>query len=103
MGLFDRAIARLDAVLHAPADAASRAAPRIEARLRDDATTRRGNVPQFGPGAEGHPGGYVPISATPVRDGVDVRAAAWVLNKAREKRQVEAWVDILREELRRGR
>lgn len=103
MGFFDRAIARLDAILHAPADAAGRAAPRIEAKLQADATTRRGNVPQFGPGAKGHPGGYVPISATPVSDGVDVKAAGWVLDKAREKGQVEEWTDILREELRRGR
>lgn len=101
MGFFDRARARLDALLRAPATAAERAAPRIEARLQEDATTRRGNVPQFGPGADGHPGGYVPISARAVPDGVDVHAAGWVLDKAREKEQVAGWVEILKEELRR--
>ncbi len=101
MGPLDRARARLDALLRAPAMAAERAAPRIEAMLQEDATTRRGNVPQFGPGADGHPGGYVPINARPVPDGVDVHAAGWVLDKAREKGQVAGWVEILKEELLR--
>lgn len=102
MGFLDRARARLDAILRAPATAAERAAPRIEAKLQADATTRRGNLPQFGPGAQGHPGGYVPISARAVPGGVDVHAAGWVLDKAREKGQPVEWAEIMREELRRG-
>lgn len=101
MGLFDRARARLDDLLRAPATAAQRAAPRIEARLQEDATTRRGNVPQFGPGADGHPGGYVPISVTAKGTEIDIKAAGWVLDKAREKGQVAAWTEIMKEELRR--
>ncbi len=76
---------------------------RIEEKLRADATTRRGNVPQFGPGAKGHPGGYVPISVTANGTEIDVKAAGWVLDKARKKGQPAEWAVIVREEIKRGR
>ena len=76
----------------APFAAARGAAPRIEARLRADATTRRGNVPSFGRMGE------VPI-ATEVRgDSIIIKGPGWVLAKAQEKGQVEDWKGIVFEE-----
>lgn len=102
MGLFDRFFARIAQIAEAPKTIAERSAERIEAKLTADATTRRGNVPQFGPGAKGHPGGYVPISASAHGDVIDVRAAEWVLAKAREKGQPEEWAAIVRDETRKA-
>ena len=102
MGLFDRFVARLTKLAEAPKTIAEASAERIEAKLRADATTRRGNVPQFGPGAKGHPGGYVPISVTAKGGTIDVKAADWVLAKAREKGQPEEWAAIVREETRKA-
>ncbi len=97
--VFDRAVF---AVRRVTQTAAERAAPRIEEKLRADATTRRGNVPQFGPGPKGHPMTYVPISATADGATVNVRAADWVMRKAAEKGQPEEWAAIVREEARRS-
>ena len=102
MGLFDSVFARIQEALdqRTPLE---RAAELIETKLRSDATTRRGNVPQFGPGAKGNPGGYVPISATPRGNRIDVSGPDWVMEKAVEKGQVEEWEAIVRAELLRVR
>lgn len=79
-----------------PARAASAlpaAAARIQAKLRVDATTRRGNVPGFG-----KMGGPITVEASD--DGVAVDAPSWVLAKARALGQPKAWLDIVREEVR---
>lgn len=103
MGLFSAVVDRVTrAVQRVTQTAAERAAPRIEEKLRADATTRRGNVPQFGPGPKGHPMSYVAISATANGSTVDVKAAGWVMEKAAEKGQVEEWAAIVREEARRS-
>ncbi len=86
---------RLRELVTGTSEAARRAAPRIEAKLRADATTRRGNIPQYPP-----LGPLVPITAKAVGESVVVRAAAWVLKKAFDKGQVARWGDIAREESR---
>lgn len=102
MGLFDRIFARIAEATdtRTPID---RAAELVETKLRSDATTRRGNVPQFGPGARGHPGGYVPISVTADANGIKVSGPEWVLAKAAERGQPEEWAAIVRAELLRKR
>lgn len=85
--------ARVADIEAAPSRALPRAAERIEARFRADATTRRGNVPGFG-----DMGG--PITVTAQATGLAVVAPAWVMDKAYELGQPEAWREILREELR---
>lgn len=85
-----------------PAAIAAKSAPLIEARLREDATTRRGNVPQFAPGPVGHPMASVPITATSAGPWINVRAAAWVMAKAVEKGQPAEWAEIVRGEAQRS-
>lgn len=85
--------AKAAAVLAAPAVALPRAAARIQERFREDATTKRGNVPGFG-----DRGG--PITATPGATGITVRAPDWVMSKAYDRAQPSDWAEILREELR---
>lgn len=101
MGLFDRVTERLDGVVDMRA--ASEAAVEIAAKLRSDATTARGNVPQFAPGANGHPGGNVPIAATYSGRTIYVSGPDWVMRKAVEKGQVEEWEAIVRESISRKR
>lgn len=103
MGLLSAITDRVTrAVQRVTQTAAERAAPLIEEKLRADATTRRGNVPQFGPGPPGRPMSYVPISATAEGSTVNVRAAEWVMQKAAEKGQPAEWAEIVREEARRS-
>ena len=101
MRLFAKLRARLAELVKSPPTIAERAAPRIQARLRKDATTRRGNVPQFAPGAQGHPGPTIPILATAKGDEIVVTGPKWVLDKAAQKGQHEAWAAIVREEARK--
>ena len=79
---------RLRSIQSAPARIASESAPLIEARLKRDARTRAGNTPQG-------------IQATPRAEAIVVTAPDWVLKKAREKGQIEAWKDLVRETMRR--
>ena len=102
MSLFDRIRARIRELTTAPPTIAQRAAPRIEALLISDATTRRGNVPAFAPGAKGHPSGNIPIRAIAEGDEVRVVAADWVMHKAREYGQPSEWAAIVREEAERA-
>lgn len=76
---------------------AQRAAPFIEAKLRHDATTKRGNVPQFAPGPRGSKWGSVPISARAVGDSIVVSAPDWVLEKARALEQPDDWKALVSE------
>jgi hypothetical protein len=83
---------RLIEIKGAPRVAAQRAAPRIEAKLRADATTKRGNVPSFGRM------GDVPISTEVRNESVVVHGPDWVLKKAQVEGQVDQWVDIVHDE-----
>ena len=101
MGLFAKLRARLTQLVKSPPSIAERSAPRIQARLRQDATTRRGNVPQFAPGPKGRNWTTIPITATAKGADVVVNGPDWVLRKAEEKGQHQIWADIIREEARK--
>lgn len=75
-----------------PARALPRAATRVQAHLREDATTRRGNVPGFG-----ELGG--PITAAPTDDGVSVKAPGWVHDIAAREGQPASWSEDLADEV----
>ena len=79
---------RLREIAAAGSLALPRAAKRIEAKLRADATTKRGNVPE--------------ISATDTANAVFVTAPEWVHTKAKDLGQPDDWKDILAEEVRRA-
>ncbi len=93
--MFERLRTRIRELVNAPEAIARAAAPRIEAKLRADATTRRGNVPSFGPM------GDIPIRAEVRATSVVVTGPGWVIEKAAELGQVAEWADIEREEARR--
>lgn len=94
--MFEKTKHRLNALKRAPAEALRQAAPRIQAKLRSDATTRRGNVPSFGKF------GNIPITAK-VRTGqVVVTGADWVMERANEEGQPKEWAEIVREETRKA-
>lgn len=97
MGLFSKLRERLASLTRAPQTIAQRAAPRIEAKLRADARTRRGNVPSFSPG-----GPNVPIEVRAQGNEITVTAVDWVLRKANEKGQTTEWAGIVRDEARRA-
>lgn len=80
----------------AAAAAAIGAAPLIQERLREDARTRRGNVPSFGPM------GNIPIRAVPRGEAITVTAPDWVMEKANELGQPKVWGGIVRREVRRA-
>lgn len=91
--------ARLDVLLQlveqVPVRALPRAAARVQARLRQDATTRRGNVPGFG-----ELGG--PITAAPTAEGVSVKAPGWVHDIAEREEQPADWAEDVADEVRRA-
>lgn len=95
--MFEKLKARLKALVATPKTAAERAAPRIEEKLKSDATTRRGNIPSFTPG-----GPDVPIAVTAEGNEIKVNAVDWVLRKANERGQPAEWAEIVREEVRAG-
>lgn len=87
---------RLAELTSVPSRALPRAAARIQAKLREDSTTRRGNVPAYG-----EMGG--PSTAIARGDNeVVVTAAGWVQKKAGELGQVGEWKAILKEEVERA-
>ena len=90
--MFDSIKKRLQEIAGAPAKTKRRAAPRIETKLRADATTRRGNVPSYGKM------GNVPIRAEVRADGIAVSGPDWVIEKAKQKGQISQWDEILTEE-----
>lgn len=94
MGFFSTIKRRLAELTEAPPTIAERAAVRIEAKLRADATTKRGNVPSFGKF------GDVPIRVDAIGEEVKVNAAPWVMAKAEELGQPAEWTEIVREETR---
>lgn len=96
MSLAAKFRARIREVVASTPAIARAAAPLIEARLRADATTRRGNVPQFPP-----LGPRIPITAEAVGSQVQVRAAGWVMRKVAQKGETVEWVKILRSVTRR--
>jgi hypothetical protein len=93
--MFAKTKLRLEAMKRVPAEALRQAAPRIQAKLRSDATTARGNVPSFGKF------GDIPITATVRAGQVVVTAADWVMEKAKDEGQPKAWAGIVREEARK--
>jgi hypothetical protein len=94
--MFEKTKHRLQALKRAPAEALRQAAPRIQARLRSDATTARGNVPAFGKF------GNIPITATVRAGQVVVTAADWVMEKAKDEGQPKVWAGIMRDEARKA-
>jgi hypothetical protein len=80
---------RLVQIRAIPEITAQRAASQIEARLREDATTRRGNVPSYGER------GDVPIHVEARAGEVRVNGPDWVLKKAQERDQVSDWQDLV--------
>ena len=86
---------RLRDMIAATPAAARIAAPLIDQRLIKDATTKRGNVPQFPP-----LGPLVKIGVKPNGSNITVRAPAWVLKKVNEKGQFAAWTRILKDAAR---
>jgi len=93
--MLDRLKDRLVKIKGAPLDVARAAAPKIQAKLRADATTRRGNVPSFGKMGE------IPITAEVRPEAITVTAPDWVMKKARVKNQIEAWIGIVQFEAAR--
>lgn len=91
--MLDKAKQRLKAVAEVPRKAIQNAAPKIQQRFREDATTKRGNVPGYG-----KMGG--PITATPGMGAVNVDAPGWVMAKAKKLRQPRAWLRIIAAEAR---
>lgn len=94
--MFAKTKHRIEALKRVPAEALRQAAPRIQARLRSDATTTRGNVPSFGKF------GDIPIIATVRAGGVTVTAADWVMEKAKDEGQPKVWAGIVRDEARKA-
>lgn len=94
--MFEKTKHRLEALKKAPAEALRGAAPRIQAKLRSDATTARGNVPSFGKF------GDIPITATVRAGQVVVTAADWVMEKAIAEGQPKAWAGIVKDEARKA-
>lgn len=94
--MFEQTRSRLRQLARVGAIACPRAAARIQAKLRADSRTKRGNLPSFGRL------GDVASVATASADGVTVTAAGWVHAVARKRGQVEEWRLILIEELARA-
>lgn len=79
---------RIVQIKGAPEEAARLAAPLIEAKFRNDATTKRGNVPSYGER------GNVPISATSAGATIAVTGPDWSMKIAQERGQVDEWCEI---------
>jgi hypothetical protein len=94
--MFEKTKLRIEAIKRAPAEALHQAAPRIQAKLRTDATSARGNVPAYGKF------GQIPITAAVRAGQVVVTAADWVMEKAKAEGQPKEWAGIVREEARKA-
>lgn len=90
--MFDTLRKRIAEIQAAPARVGVASAARIQARLRSDSTTHRGNVPSYGK--------FGDVPSVAVGDGTAVRVtgAGWVIDKARQLGQPEEWNGIIREE-----
>ncbi len=93
--MLDQLKKRLVQVKGAAVATAFAAAPLIEAKLRRDATTRRGNVPSYGDK------GDVPIAAEVRSQAILVTAPDWCLEKADKRGQVDGWTEIVQGQARR--
>ena len=82
----DTEIARLKRIGDETTAALERAARRIQEKLRTDATSRIGKVPDG-------------ISVTVYNGALKVNAPDWVMLKAQERGQPAAWQAIIAEEL----
>jgi hypothetical protein len=90
--MFERIRQHLVEIQAAPARVAQASAPRIQAQLRADSTTRRGNVPSFGKF------GDVPSVAVAVGDNIEVTCADWVMRQVDKRSQISSWVGIVLDE-----
>lgn len=90
--MFDATRDRLIALKSAPEQVARAAAPRVQAKFRQDATTKRGNVPSYGKM------GNVPIVAKARPEAIVVTAPDWCVDKAAELGQIDEWIDIVSQE-----
>ena len=68
MATLEGLTAYLDALSGALPTIARQTAPKIEAQLRAAATTKRGNVPAYAPGAKGSPSPAIPANSVLVFD-----------------------------------
>ena len=92
--MFEGVRSRLEALRAAPAQAAAAAAPRIQAKLRADSTTQRGNVPSFGKF------GDIPSVAVASDNAIEITCADWVMRQVEKRGQVSSWMAIALDELR---
>ncbi len=90
--MFEALKARLARLRTVPETTLEAAAPRVLARLRADATTRRGNVPSYGKM------GDVPITVDVRASALDVNGPDWVMEKAKKLDQPAEWAEIVRQE-----
>lgn len=100
MKSLDSLRARLAEVRKLPAQAAHEVAPEIARKLRNDARTRRGNVPAYGRL------GNIPITTEVRLEGrtgaaIVVHGPDWVLKKAQELGQVDEWVGLVQSAVRK--
>jgi hypothetical protein len=89
MNAFETAARALEDLASAKDRGLRAAAERIEAKLKADATSRIGKVPDG-------------ISVTATATGISVDAPEWVLAKAQEKGQPAEWRAIVQEELEKA-
>lgn len=91
---------RIVEIKASPITTAIAAAPVIEANLRRNARTKRGNVPSFGRM------GDVPIAVKVNGPSIVVSGPDWVLKKAQQLGQVDEWVETVKNaasiEMRKG-
>jgi len=93
--MFEAMRARIASLRFAGRRACEAAAPRIEARARDDSRTKRGNVPSFGDRF-----GDIPTTAVADGETIEVTAADWVMARAKNLDQPSAWAGILADAVR---
>ncbi len=87
--MFESIKIRLTELQRAAFEVCEESAPIIEAKLRSDATTRRGNVPSFGPM------GNVQIAVEVRPEAIVVQGPDWVLEKAQELGQIDEWTQMV--------
>jgi len=90
--MFNRLRQHIIEIKAAPARVAQASAPRIQAKLRADSTTRRGNVPSFAKF------GDIPSVAVANGNNVEVTCADWVMRQVDKRSQISSWVGIILDE-----
>lgn len=88
---------RLAQISRAPFVVAAVASPILERRARKDLTTKRGNVPSFGPEF-----GDVPVRVSPRPQAIVVQGPHWAIDQADKKGKVDEWVDLVADVARKA-